>query len=243
MHLLYLDDSGDVKNAADKHIILAGLSIFERGPQWLSRALDGIAKEVWQQDPDNLEFRGVNIFAGRKQWRGVSKENRAKAYRDALTILANSNQVRLFGAAIHKAAYSPGDPMEYAFEQIINRFDKMLGRFHKLGDTQRGIIILDKTSYETSLQGLALNFRREGHRWGKTYNIAEVPLFVDSRATRLIQFADLVAYALRRYYEHGDATWLDLLRPRFDSEGGVIHGLTHYTPENSRCNCLICRQR
>lgn len=64
MHLLYLDDSGSVKNAADKHIILAGLSVFERLPHWLSRSLDAIAKEVWEQDPDNLEFRGVNIFAG-----------------------------------------------------------------------------------------------------------------------------------------------------------------------------------
>lgn len=216
--------------------------MFERLPHWLSRALDGVAKDVWPQDPDNLEFRGVNIFAGRKQWRGVVPDKRMQAYTAALTILAGSSYIRLFGAAIHKAAYSPGDSMEYAFEQIINRFDRMLGRLHKSGDTQRGIIILDKSSYETSLQGLAVNFRREGHRWGKTYNVSEVPLFVDSRATRMIQFADLVAYALRRYYEKGDATWIDLLRPRFDAEGGIIHGLVHYTPQNSGCNCVVCRQ-
>jgi hypothetical protein len=242
MHLLYLDDSGSVKNAADRHIILAGLSVFERLPHWLSRSLDGIAKDVWPQDPENIEFRGVNIFAGRKQWRGVTKPNRTQAYQRALEILARSTNVRLFGAAIHKAAYSPGDPMEYAFEQIINRFDRMLGRLHKVGDTQRGLIILDKTSYETSLQGLAINFRREGHRWGKTYNVSEVPLFVDSRATRMIQFADLIAYALRCYYEKGDPRWIDILHPRLDGEGGIIHGLVHYTPMNSGCNCIVCRQ-
>ncbi len=58
-HLLYLDDSGSVGNAAEKHIILAGLSVFERMPHWLSRALDNVAKEVWPTDPQNLEFRGA----------------------------------------------------------------------------------------------------------------------------------------------------------------------------------------
>jgi hypothetical protein len=243
MHLLYLDDSGSVKNAEDRHIILAGLSAFERVPHWLSRSLDNVAKDVWPQGPDSLEFRGSDIFSGRQHWRGVGRDRRIKAYGDALNVLAGSPHIRLFGAAIHKAAYSPNDPMEYAFEQIINRFDRMLGRLHKGGDTQRGLIILDKSSYETSLQRLAINFRTGGHRWGQTYNVSEVPLFVDSRATRMIQYADLVAYALRRYFEKGDATFVDLVKNKFDAEGGVVHGLVHYTPPNAGCNCIACRQR
>jgi hypothetical protein len=164
-------------------------------------------------------------------------------YTRALQSLAESQRVRLFGAAIHKIARSPDDPMEYAFEQISNRFDRMLGRLHKSGDTQRGLIVLDKSSYETSLQSLAVNFRTDGHRWGQTHNLAEVPLFVDSRATRMIQYADLIAYALRRYYEKGDATYMDIIKPRFDAEGGVIHGLVHYVPDRSECNCICCKQR
>lgn len=53
-----------------------------------------------------------------------------------------------------------------------------------MNDTQRGVIILDKSSYETSLQGLSREFRLDGHRWGQLHNIAETPLFVDSRATQ-----------------------------------------------------------
>jgi hypothetical protein len=243
MHILYLDDSGSVKNADDKHIILAGVSVFERIPHWLSRALENLAKEVSPTDYDNLEFRGVNIFAGRKQWRDLKKERRREIYIEALNLLARSTHVRLFGAAIHKAAISPADPMEYAFEQICNRFDLSLTRLFRAGDTQRGLIVLDKSSYETSLQALALDFRKAGHRWGKLHNLSEVPLFVDSRATRMIQFSDLVAYALRRYYEKGDATYIDILAPKFDSVGGVIHGLLHYAPTGSGCNCMSCRQR
>jgi hypothetical protein len=243
MYLLYLDDSGSVSNASDRHVILAGVAIFERQPHWFSERLSAIAAEVWPDAPQSIEFRGSAIFSGRDHWRGIGRDTRINAYRRALEILGNSTLVRLFGAAIHKAAISPNDPVEYAFEQLCNRFDRYLGRLHRLSNTQRGIIILDESSYETSLQRLARNFRTDGHRWGQLYNLAEVPLFVDSRATRMIQYADLVAYALRRYYERGESAYFDLLSHRFDSEGGVIHGLVHYAPANSGCNCLACRQR
>ena len=43
MHILYLDDSGSVKNAEDKHIILAGVSVFERVPHWRTRGREFLA--------------------------------------------------------------------------------------------------------------------------------------------------------------------------------------------------------
>jgi hypothetical protein len=39
----------------------------------------------------------------------------------------------------------------------------------------------------------------------------------------MLQFADMVAYAVRRYYEYGEAAYFDLIARRFDTEGGVIH--------------------
>ena len=96
---------------------------------------------------------------------------------------------------------------------------------------------------EPTLQKLATEFKLDGHKWGKLHNLAEVPLFVDSRATRMIQYADMVAYALRRYYEKGEAKYFDIIKHRFDGLGGVIHGLTHQTPVGSGCNCAPCAQR
>lgn len=243
MYLLYLDDSGSVSNPQDRHIILAGLAVFERKGHWLSESMDSLAKRVWPDSPGTLEFRGADIRGGKKHWRGVGKDDRAQAYKDALALISRAAKVRLFGAVVHKAARSPDDPMEYAFEQICNRFDRFLGRLHKQGDTQRGLIVLDESSYETSLQGLARDFRSIGHRWGHLHNIADVPFFVDSRATRLIQYADLIAYALRRYYEVGDDELFNLIAHKFDAVGGVCHGLTHYTPQDQACGCYCCRQR
>jgi hypothetical protein len=243
MHLLYLDDSGSVKNATDRHVILAGVAVFERLPYWFSQKLDEIAQDLWPDHWTGLEFRGSDIFSGRKHWRGIPRADRHRAYERALDILGASRLVRLFGAAIHKIAIAPEDPMEYAFEQLVSRFDRFLARLHRANNTQRGIVILDKSSYETSLQSLAREFRIDGHRWGQVHNLGEVPLFVDSRATRMIQYADLVAYALRRYYERGDDSLFNRISARFDAEGGTIHGLVHYTPSGGGCNCYICRQK
>jgi hypothetical protein len=243
MYLLYLDDSGSVRNAADSHIILAGLAVFERQPFWFSNEMDTLAQEIWPTDPFELEFHGTDMFSGNKKWRKIKKEIRYEVYNKALNVLSRSNKAVLFGAAIHKQAISPEDPMEFAFEQIVSRFDKFLTRLYKNNNTQRGIIILDESSHETSLQRLSHEFRRSGHRWGRTHNISEVPLFVDSKATRMIQYADLVAYAIRHYYQHGTSAYIDTISNLFDSEGGSLHGLIHYTPSDTKCNCIACRHK
>lgn len=242
MHLLYLDDSGSVRNASDTHVILAGVCVFQSKPYWLSREVDRIAERIWPDNPTGIEFRGSDIFSGKKHWRGVEKEDRLRTYSDVLRVIAQDRDTRLFGACIHKQAVSPEDPMERAFEQMANRFDRYLMRLHLSGRTDRGLIILDKSSYETSLQTLANEFRTAGHRWGQLRNIADVPLFVDSRATRLIQIADLIAYALRRYYERGESRYFDIVSNKFDAEGGVVHGLVHTTPHDQACNCFTCRR-
>jgi hypothetical protein len=205
--------------------------------------MDRLAQDIWPENYQSVEFRGTDILGGKKHWRGIGKNRRIEAYRAALAAIGESSHVRLFGAVIHKAAIFPDDPMEYAFEQVCNRFDRFLGRLHKSNDTQRGLIVLDESSYETALQGLAINFRTVGHRWGRIYNLSDVPLFVNSRATRMIQYADLVAHALRRYYDRGDSQFFDIISHRFDAVGGIVHGLSHYVPNGEPCNCMACRQR
>lgn len=244
MYLLYLDDSGSVKNPNESHVFLAGLAVFEREPYWLSEKLDRIAQNLWPEDPHALEFHSTEIFSGKRHWRGLEKALRLDAFKEALSLLPATHRISLFGAAIHKASVSPEDPLEHAFEQICNRFDRYLARLHKKKqDTQRGLIVLDESAYETSLQALAREFRQNGHRWGQLRNLIEVPLFVNSKATRMIQFADMVAYAMRRYYVNGEATYFDIISELFDKDGGVVHGLVHRVPPDANCNCIACRQR
>ena len=245
MHLLYLDDSGSISDDGEDYFILAGLAVHERIPHRYEKATNDLITPIWCGNPRSIEFRGSDIFSGRKHWRGVEKDVRMYAYEQLLNVLErfDPEQARLFGAAIHKAAPLPRNPMEYAFEQLCSRFDQFLGRLHRSGDSQQGLIILDDSAYETPLQNLTTNFRNEGHSWGRLRNIAEVPLFVDSKATRLIQFADLVAYALRRYYELNDSRYFDLISHRFDTDGEKVHGLMHHVPPNHSCDCPSCLRR
>ena len=80
---------------------------------------------------------------------------------------------------------------------LINYLSRWLGH----SSIQTTLIYLELVPDPTErmrLQSLAAEFKAVGHSWGVTHNLAYVPLFVDSRATRLIQYADLVAYAMWR---------------------------------------------
>jgi len=75
------------------------------------------------------------------------------------------------------------------------------------------------------LQSLATDFRTIGHKWGVLRNLSEVPLSLNYQASRLIQLADIIAYAIYRNFESGDDRFYSIIKDRFDSEGGITHGL------------------
>ena len=133
--------------------------------------------------------------------------------------------------------------MEIAFEDLCSRFDIFLKRQRDDGQNQRGLIILDESAHETTLQDMARRFRTLGTQWNVIRNIVDVPLFVDSKASRCVQVADHIAYAVFRRYECGDASYLDLFLHRFEFDGRVLHGLCHKQVGNPNCMCPACLSR
>ena len=245
MHLLYLDDAGSASNRQEKHFILAGIGVFERQVHWLQVRLDELAEQLGHPEPDRLEFHGNQILAGRGWWRRMNLERRRAVIKEGLlTAQSLRGEWELFGVIVDKRERSPEDPVEYAFEQLCSRFDHFLRRLYYRGNNQRGVIVLDKVDQESKLQALASEFRTTGHRWGGVvHNLVDVPFFVDSRATRLIQYADLVAYAMWRKYEKGDDEFFDVISGFFDNDGGIVHGLHHFRNRYDFCNCPGCVSR
>ena len=246
MHLLYLDEAGSMSDRTQRHFILAGIALFERQTHWLQTELDNLVNSLGHPDPDLLELHASQIFNGRGWWRRREFRNRRREIiREGLAASgALRGDWRLFGAVIDKQELSPEDPIEYAFEQLCSRFDHFLRRLHHQGSSQRGLIILDraaKAQQEMRLQSLAAEFKTVGHSWGVTRNLADVPLFVDSRSTRIIQYADLVAYAIWRKFEKDDDEFFNMISGDFDREGGVTHGLYHFKNPNDACDCPGCR--
>lgn len=229
MHLLYLDESGSVTDPKEQYFVLAGVAVFERETHWIEQALNTVATRFSPENPHAVELHGSPMRSGRDGWKKHHYPDRLQAIKDALKLGITERPrkyVRLFGAVIKKASVVGQDPVEHAFEQLTSRFDFFLKRLHhKNNDSQRGIILFDESSTERRIQTLAREFKYAGHSWGQTKNYAEVPVFMDSKASRLIQLADLVAYALYRFYEHSDSSFYDVIKHCFDREGPAEHGL------------------
>jgi hypothetical protein len=187
----------------------------------------------------------LRLFSRREMpWKTLQIDEARGVLKSVLKIAgASYDTARIFACAIHKKSFPHADPVELAFEDICQRFDYFLGRKFKQGEQHRGMIILDRTTRETSLQKLSREFRKLGTRWGSLKNIADTPFFVDSKASRLIQVADHVAYSVFRRYNSGDAQYMDIIASRFDEDGGVIHGLSHKHADKISCTCPGCLSR
>jgi hypothetical protein len=247
MHILYVDDSGSVSNPNEKIFILGGISVFERGIYHQIMATDNCVASFGIGPVADIELHGSPMYNGGDGiWRTVrSRAAREQMIRSALATLGPGNRsIRLFAIAIDRVAASPRDPVELAFEEICNRFNLFLQRTgDRMNERQRGLLVMDESKYEKPLQALARHFRINGGRWGHFRNLAEVPLFVNSKSSRLVQMADLVAWATWRKFEHQDGRFFDPLIPMFDSDGGVIHGLVHYRDRAEECFCPGCVTR
>ena len=244
MYLLYLDGSGSVKNPTERHFVLAGIAVFERQIYHLISKVDSFVASLNLGDAQRVELHASVMANGsRAPWKGIVRRERLQIIESGLKMLNDAhNSVRAFAVVVDKRALD-GDPVEYAFEEVCSRFNHFLSRLWRDGDQQRGLLVMDESHYEQALQSLAQQFREGGTRWGSLRNMAEVPLFADSTAVRLIQIADLLAWAVWRRYEHGDTRYFDLTVRRFDREGGVLHGLVHRKDPRDDCHCPGCLSR
>lgn len=245
MHLFYLDDSGSALNKDEDYLVLGGLSIYEAQAHWFTQRLDELAESINPSDPHSVEFHASEIFARRiDPWKGMSRDEAKGIIKAVLRIVAESyDTTKVFACAVHKQSYEKLDPMELAFEDLCSRFDRYLSRLRGEGDRQRGLLILDESAHETTLQDMARRFRILGTKWGVIRNLADTPFFVDSRASRVVQFADHIAYSVFRRYNSGDTQYFDIIASKFEAVDGVIHGLAHKQLVDPHCMCLGCVTR
>jgi len=148
---------------------------------------------------------------------------------------------------IHKPSFPHHDPFERAYEDFFARCNGFLGRLASRGDRHRCIAIADRSRLEPFVQRFMRSWREEGASTGAAIGpmtaYAEVPLFVDSAASRLVQLADFVAHWVYRAYEAGDAGVLDRMLPAFDADGGRKHGLVHLVGRYRECQCAARMSR
>ena len=220
MHTLYADESGHAGGLNQSCFILAGVSVFESHARGLAGELNAIAARFNPADPRKVELHGSPMATGNKKWRKHPRADRQQAMKDALRVLAQSHPDNRLFVAVADPAAADVPPVEYAFMQLATQFDRYLARLHHNDGNQRGMMLFDKSAHEKKIQSLAA----AAYRNDELNNLAEVPAFMDSRASRLIQLADLAAYAVNRRM-HGDDGLFDIIQPRLDGDAGELHGL------------------
>lgn len=204
--------------------VLAGFATFESQTFWIQNAIDEIMlKHTGRYD---LELHASPIRSGRGIWRGFEKAKREAILKDALIYIREHypRQFILFGAVIDNAV---DDVPEELFLQLTSRFDKFLKRkFLKHGESARGFAIFDKSKMENQYQNWSRVYRILGNRLNERLNnFAEVPLFLDSAMSRLIQVADLIAFSIFRKFEHDDDSYYSIIKDCFDMDKHKQHGL------------------
>jgi uncharacterized protein DUF3800 len=244
--LLYVDESGQL-GSHTHHFALGGVAVHEADLERLRRAIAGVVRRRLDEHLRGLELHAQRIRTGSGPWGSIARQPKEALLREIPRLLGRfgsetSHPYGLFAVAQAPGAVPQADPMERCFEELFLRFTAMLVR-----DSQEtvGIVVADEAKYEKLLQPVANSWRAVGTRGGRLQRLsrlAEVPLFADSKAARLLQMADFVAHFVYRYYNAGDKTMLSMLNA-FDRDGGVIHGLVHLVPHRFFCPCPPCMSR
>ncbi|GAB2688211.1 hypothetical protein GCM10027194_22930 [Thalassiella azotivora] len=192
-------------------------------------------------------------------WARIPRSVRLALLDDAYDLLARyttsdpTQPLSLFAVAIDRrfrgVDWTAVERERFAYEVLLNKFDVMLKRtLHQHDKPNRGLVIHDRRVVaERDIQQWVSEWRLAAGTIGRLRNLADVPLFSDSRASRLLQLADLVSYGVFRRYnpDTRDNRYLSRMWPRFDRDDGAVHGCIHYTPEYGAgvCDCDSCLTR
>jgi uncharacterized protein DUF3800 len=254
MYILYLDESG--MHAEARYFVLAGLAVFEREIHWYAQDVDLLQKRYFPSIPEPIEFHASELHKPPKStpppFDALAPEQRWQLVADVYEIIRERRGV-VFGVAIEKAWIAPRkeDPYARAFEDLTSRFDLFVRRYNttlvsqnpQSTDEQRGLIAVAESSYRRNLEVLGERFRGGSTRWGGLHAIADVPFFLPSRNTRLLQLADFCSNAIYSRYNDSNTRHFDKIASRFDrGDDGRIHGLSHLTSDY-RCQCPGCLSR
>lgn len=267
MYLLFLDESGT--HGGSPIFILGGIAIHEQDAWRMQRRLHSVIARKLPVGMDPLDFElhasemvnparwgKAKSRPGKKvvsPWSRVNHRLRMSILDDAYKTIGThvardaAHPIALLGSVVERG-YARAE--EHAYEQLLHRFDSLLNRQGykaKVDPHDRGIVIHDKRSIERDVQAWTHQWRQVAGTMGQLTHLADVPFFADSRASRLIQCADLVTWALWRYYglTTTDAKYISGLWPVFDGDDGTMHGLIHLTPDFKKkgCGCPPCASR
>ena len=270
MYLLFADESGT--HGSSHAFVVGGIAVHEHDAQNLQRILASAVEPyaaMARLSAEDLELHAAVMRNAKppsnssrakspSPWALVPRQERLRCLDEAYWRIATFKPydqnlpVALFGVVLDQNFHSSWSVIErerFAYEVMLNKFDVMLKRLRSAGSSlNRGLVIHDRRVVaERDIQEWTREWQKAAGTIGQLRNMADVPLFADSRASRLIQAADLVSYALYRHYDPArqNMDYIQTLWNRFDTAAGAMHGCVHYTPSfgAGSCQCKPCQGR
>ena len=172
-------------------------------------------------------------------------DERRQAVIDVAETVSKWGFARLFAECVDKSHFDPARSLrsvgEQAFEQVVSRFERFLQNVGSPGARRNHGLLVHDNNETVALRHTRMmrSFHATGTLWTNVECIIETPMFVDSELTRMVQIADLCAYALRRYLENGETDLFEPIFERADRIGDTAVGIRHFSPP--ACDCAICR--
>ncbi len=245
MYILYIDESGDggMNPRSSRYLVLAGAAMHEGQWKRLTKSLDSIQRTYFPQAGTAVEFHASDLRGGRRAFRKLTRLQRARMMGEIYKAVAITRRgLVLFAAVIDKPAFIAKyqgrvEPYRGAFEGLCTMFNYFLRRMEKkTGNVLRGIVVLDEArpSLSKQIRTLLAGYHASGTRWTKMTNLIETAFFFDSRSSRMVQIADFCAYAVYRWHEANDDSYLRVLHHKFDRHAKKIHGLKCYPVESTK---------
>ena len=170
-------------------------------------------------------------------------EERRQAVLDVAETVANWGFARLFAECVDKSHFDPArSPRSIdgqAFEQVVSRFERFLQNVSAPASGHHGMLVHDDNDAVSRKHAKMMrSFHADGTLWTSLDRVIETPMLVNPERTRMIQIANLCAYALRRYLENHETQLFEPIFSRADRIGEATVGVRHFSPPG--CNCAVC---
>lgn len=262
--MLFLDESGT--HGGSSAFIVSGVAVQEDDAHSLQGKLDSFLQRKLSTPPLSLnaqkfELHATDIKSHSGEWNLVPPKTRWEILHGTFDTIARFKPnwdpfpMALFGAVVDRQKIPNRKEREkYAYELVLNKFDAFLRFINRTPARQSGLVIHDQRvihggkrvwTDERAIQEWTRDWREAAGRVGRLHHLADVPVFADSQASRLIQAADFISWALNRYYLRNDDVWLSKILANFHADSEIMHGLIHVSRDyaTGTCTCPPCKNR
>jgi len=196
---MYVDDSGSLSINGGNYYFLSGVILHERLLDDVNRLVQQFKDTYFVGKLHGVELHVYDIFNRCGHFDAIDFPTR-NIILQKLYELINALPITIICSGIDKSKLCNHHYLlRFVWTFLVERFDMHISESRgKLFD--RGLILSDKSSYESKIVKLVSELIKYGSKFKAINNLIEIPIFAASDNHQLIQIADACAYCTKYYF-------------------------------------------